>query len=422
MDRSAGCGGEICLEAEGVVSHPPHDRRHLLLSAMKWHPLLVAFVVGGCVLGARPGRAEYAFTLIADSESPVFSKFDLYPSINSEGTVVFHANLDSGGSGIFTGNGGPTTSIADSNGSIFSSLGTGPSINSLGTVAFQATLDAGGSGIFTNSGGVVTTVADTSNPTFVSFSSAPSINSSGTVAFGARLDGGRVGIFTFIGGTLNPIVQGRNPPVSVSYAWVNDANRVAFVGLVAPPGLQVLASDGDALMPIADTSGSFEGFSSAVGINSAGVVVFKANLDDGGEGIYTGIGGVPTTVIDTTNLAFSGFATLPSINSSGTVAFRGELAAGGAAVFISEDGTLTRVIGKGDSLDGGTIMGFAMSNTALNDAGQIAFQYSLSDGRSGVAVATPIPEPATVALLAIGALMSALRRQRKEASSSWSKN
>ena len=40
----------------------------------------------------------------------------------------------------------------------------------------------------------------------------------------------------------------------------------------------------------------------------------------------------------------------------------------------------------------------------INNSGQIAFNATLSDGTSGVFVATPVPEPSTVLLLAVGVL------------------
>jgi hypothetical protein len=49
----------------------------------------------------------------------------------------------------------------------------------------------------------------------------------------------------------------------------------------------------------------------------------------------------------------------------------------------------------------------------LNDRGEIAFAYRLSDGRIGIAIAT-VPEPSTLGLLAVAVLP--LRRYRARAS------
>ena len=42
-------------------------------------------------------------------------------------------------------------------------------------------------------------------------------------------------------------------------------------------------------------------------------------------------------------------------------------------------------------------------NIDMNDAGQIAFHYQLADGRQGIAVATPVPEPTAASLMLIAA-------------------
>ncbi|MBD2006028.1 MULTISPECIES: PEP-CTERM sorting domain-containing protein [Cyanophyceae] len=127
------------------------------------------------------------------------------PMINDQGTVAFKAdvyqsdNESAIASGIFTGNGTRddgeiiTNTIADSNGA-FNSF-SDPSINNLGTVAFSAVLDTGRSGVFTGNGTTTTTIAD-SRGAFNSFFSTPSINDFGTVAFLAGLDAGGSGIFT----------------------------------------------------------------------------------------------------------------------------------------------------------------------------------------------------------------------------------
>jgi hypothetical protein len=76
-----------------------------------------------------------------------------------------------------------------------------------------------------------------------------------------------------------------------------------------------------------------------------------------------------------------------------------------------------KVIASGDALFGSTVFALVMSNDlsltshSLNDAGQIAFRYVLANGRSGIALATPIPEPSAAALLLIGALFLTRTKQ-----------
>jgi hypothetical protein len=53
-----------------------------------------------------------------------------------------------------------------------------PDVNDSGTAAFRATLDAGGSGVFLGNGGPTTTVATTAGPYSI-FHISPDINNSG---------------------------------------------------------------------------------------------------------------------------------------------------------------------------------------------------------------------------------------------------
>ena len=66
------------------------------------------------------------------------------------------------------------------------------------------------------------------------------------------------------------------------------------------------------------------------------------------------------------------------------------------------DGTLTnKVIGAGDPLFGSIVMGAGVSPHSFNDAGQVAFFYQLANGTTGIAVATPVPEPSAFLLMAL---------------------
>ncbi len=43
----------------------------------------------------------------------VFNSFDIYASINSQGTVVFNGSLTAGGQGIFTNSGGSLAKVPE---------------------------------------------------------------------------------------------------------------------------------------------------------------------------------------------------------------------------------------------------------------------------------------------------------------------
>jgi hypothetical protein len=72
------------------------------------------------------------------------------------------------------------------------------------------------------------------------------------------------------------------------------------------------------------------------------------------------------------------------------VAFYAELDAGGQGIYIGADPIGDAVITTTDMLDGQTVVRTLMTKGSLNNAGQIAFQADLSDGTSGIYLATPI--------------------------------
>ena len=334
-------------------------------------------ILGLALIGAAAAPAwalPYTFTRIADTSGP-FS-FVGIPSLNAEGTVAFHAGLDTGGGkifdGLYAGRGGPITTIADTSGPISGFAGF-PSLNAGGVVAFFARLDAGGEGIFTGDGGSPTLIADTSGP-FSHFGDRPSLNAAVTVAFLAGLDTGALGIFTGNGG---------------------------------PPNL------------IAGTSGPFSGLGGVPSINAGGTVAFFAGLEVGGAGIFTSSGGPITPIADTSG-PLEGFSPVASINAGGTVAFLASLDAGGVSILTGAHPSADRVIRSGNVLDGSTVVGLTFFREGLSENGSLAFRAVLADGREGIYRADPVvqevPEPGTLALLVIGAAGFAAGRWRRRRS------
>ena len=94
----------------------------------------------------------YTFTKIADT-SGLFDSFGISPSINAGGTLAFHAGLDAGGFGIFTGAdpiGDKVIKTDDTlfGGTVIALLSFTQAINDVGQIAFSASLSDGTSGIF----------------------------------------------------------------------------------------------------------------------------------------------------------------------------------------------------------------------------------------------------------------------------------
>ena len=147
--------------------------------------------------------------------------------------------------------------------------------------------------------------------------------------------------------------------------------------------------------------------------NPDGSVVFRADLADGGQGIYRWQQGEIATLAETGE-QFAELGRFPCANASGTVAFAAversghsgiftpHFTVGGAFTFrgaliddlnrviafatpiggelgIYADGV--RLIGVGDDFEGSTVAEFALNPVSINGAGQFAARLRLSDDR-----------------------------------------
>lgn len=310
-------------------------------------------------------------TTIALGIGPIFSRGVGGASINSAGTVAFRGNLASG-EGVFTGSGGPVTAIALSTEPGFSNGFNNPVINDAGTVGFQVYDAAGSASILTRSGGSTTTIAAESGPIFNSVGGHLSMNATGTVAFLGGLENGQGGFFTGSGGPPTVVTLGLFSGQAIGVSAINDAGSVTFI---PNSGDAVYVRDGFGLRLVADTSGPFSGFGKFSSINNSGKVVFFANLDGGGSGIFTGPDPVADKVIRVGDILFGGPVSRVTMLPD----------------FIVED----------------------FGNTDINDAGQVAFHYETNSSLQGIAVATPtVPEPGVLLSGFIGVILLAARRAR----------
>jgi hypothetical protein len=394
------------------------------------HTALVSAL--GLVLALPVGNASaarYTFSNLYDSSGP-FSSFAV-PALNDSGTVAFSASLDAGGSGIFTGNGGPTTTIADTTGP-FEGFG-GFALNDSGAVAFHAFEDSGFppiGGIFTGTGGPPTPIYGTD---FAHFVVSLSFNNNGAVAL--LVEESEVDFFSRIvtgsGGPLTTLYEINDSSfVFGNFVPINDSGTVAFLAFLDPFGSVegIVTGSGGPTTTIADSSGPFSFFYSSEGnststydLNDNGRVAFLVGLDAGGAGIFTSSGGPITNIVDTSGpfLFFFSFgggqAPGFSLNNSGAVAFSAALDTGGFGIFTGPDALVDEVISVDEPLFGSTVAELLMGEGSLNDTGQIAFFYELADGRTGIARADPlaIPEPGTLALLDLGLLGLGVVRGRE---------
>lgn len=240
-------------------------------------------------------------------------------------------------------------------------------------------------------------------------------------------------------------------------AQLNDAGQVAYGGRVAGDGITsfdgegIYLSNGTAAGTIevartgqapASGPGTFRSFEGPF-LNNAGQTAFNvefsgSNVDLYNRGsIYRGDGAALTQIVragdaaPTSDGGFEGsFLILdePILNDLGQIAFLAEIDLqdignpfGQFGIFFHDDALgLLSVARAGDALDGSTINSLYLSNglrqpsgsVGLNNLGQVAYSYTLTDGRSGVAIwsSTPVPEPTSLALIGLTG-MTLLRRR-----------
>ncbi|MDF5714244.1 MAG: hypothetical protein PUP93_10195 [Rhizonema sp. NSF051] len=115
--------------------------------------------------------------------------------------------------------------------------------------------------------------------------------------------------------------------------------------------------------------------------NDQGNIVFFSSLTSRETGLFGIDNGVITKVNDLSGKA--------KINNLGLIAF--QPSPNGAGIFITSGADIKQVIAPGDSLLGSTVADIKFGG--LNDAGEIAFVASLTDGTKKIFRADPIRKP-----------------------------
>jgi hypothetical protein len=409
------------------------------------------------------------------------------PALNNAGQVAFAASL-SGTTGGFVDDGGvylgdetTITQIAregqtapDGNGAF--SRFFSPTLNSVGQVAVRGSLTGasggGSSGIFRGDGFSLAQIVRNGQSmpggsgTFNSVDDIFELNDSGQVSLYVQLTA--EGIFQGDGDALITIVRaGQSTPLGVDIDDIgnfegSNQGDVVFVGNpgpFSPSPRAIYRGNGGALATVVrdgqtspDGNGKFSDFTD-LELNALGHVAFRATLTETNAGPSDNVG---VYRFDGSDLAFvaregqaapdgngnftSTFSRL-AFNDAGQTAFLATLTgtSGGASddrgVYVHDAATgLVKVVRTGDAFLGSTISRFTFSgpdhrDDGFNEAGQIAYYFVLADGRSGVAIASPvlaansnqdgiadvaIPEPTSLLLFlaALYVLVAGFNRRR----------
>lgn len=365
---------------------------------MKLRCLLCACWLATVALPQIVAAQNYTFTNIADTTGP-YSSFVAGglggPRLNNSGVVSFTATLDAGGSGVYRSDGVVTTTIADNSGPL--QVFRYSDINDAGQVAYNAESFFLGRGNFRGDGLSTTTIIWEKELPFDSerFLDLPiTINNAGTVEFYAHGIEGNIGIDSiFVGNGGNISFISDPGDYRAGYAQINNLGTVAFLyQLFGSAGSGIGLGTGGTTTTVIDHTGPYSSFSPP-SLNDSNVVAVIAGHDSGGAYVLRIDGATVDVVAGPYNADIADVA----LNNAGDVAFRAELTPNMYAILTGPDPVADKVIGDGDALFGSTVT-LLKGNAGdpiidgPNDAGQIVFRYSLANGRSGIALATPIPE------------------------------
>jgi hypothetical protein len=284
----------------------------------------------------------------------------------------------------------------------------------------------------------------------------PAINESGQVAFRAALVGApATSLLRSDGSTITKLVDyGQASPrgdgivlTMPSFAFNNPGQAAFFTYDAVDPNDSntfrhgVFRADGNALYevaragdPVPGGNGTFNSFYTGLSadnvkpvLNDVGQIAFMSYVSGSAGGasddqalILSGSDGATLQLITREgqsavngngSVGFPAIS-LTSLNDLGQIAYRvmytntsGGASDDGAILFWTGDHTIT-VAREGQPLFSSQITG--LGGFQLNNAGQIAFKFSLADGRSGIAL-WAVPEPSSYCLLLVAVIFMPLR-------------
>lgn len=358
---------------------------------------------------------DYTYTKIADNAPGTTLAVGGFIGpylINSSGTVAFTARPADGNTSIYSGSGNGIVLVFEGSATFDTPrLNWATGFNDAGTVAFQA-----GGGVYTatTAGGTFFQVAaQTGGSTIL-----PAINNAGTVAYG-KLNSSiftRTGTGaeqTLVSDTELPRANALSAPLLVGLS-INNSGTVAFYAT----GVQTATGNCNcglftkgASGPATQASPFLENINIAPQINDNGAIAF-AGIYQSVKGVFVASGGQVGAVVDLGTQVVSLDTKNVSLNNKGEVVYYAKFGISPfvQGIFTGPDKVADKVIASGDPLFGSVVESIPNPQTPgryLNDKGQVAFAYRLTNGLTGVAVATPVSSGAPPPTLSAGGIVNA---------------
>ena len=392
----------------------------------------------------EPATAGFLFTKVIDlnSSSVPYNNIDFRPQINNNNQIAFQINAASGGinggiigaSQIYRWQAGASTLIT-STGSVIPGRGTinslsGVALSDSGSVAFRTSYNVGGGSVMlASTAGLQEVFSDSNTLNVVRVNAGDRVLSSlqsspgGTISVQSQTVGGSATTHASNdgSGTFSSYVTGGAPSPDI-----NDAGNVALRGILrstSQDGIYVV--NGSGTQSVANVSNGFAFFGNNVDINNDGNVAFLARTTTDPAGrlsVYTGTPGQSATLIASqanfTSIADNG----PAINDVGMVLFQATFN-GSEAIFSGGNPLTDRVVGVGDTLDGGIVKSIFFGRGMLNNDGNIVFYSLLDSNNDGVAdrtsvffgSVTAVPEPTALGFVVCAAAGILTRRRLRAA-------
>ncbi len=364
----------------------------------------VVVLAGLCAVPALFGT-DYTYTKITDdapgSTLGAYSSFLGPFLINSGGAVAFTASSSAVGEvGIYTGSASGINTVYVGGLTFGSPIVFGATgFNDSGTVVYLTEARA----VYTATAGGTPFMV--SAPTSTGHSGIfPGVNNAGTVAYGGDPSNttiltrtGTADAQTLVSATALPGSSALAAPTLTGLA-INNSGTVVFYASQVASGAScrcgIYTAGPGAPTPAAPLQ---EILSASVvpQISNNGAIAFLGTYQ-GVKGVFVASNGQIAAAVDLgTQVVSLGSSSNVSVNSKGEVAYWAKFGISPfvEGIFTGPDQVADKVIGTGDPLFGSVVSDIAESQVAgrfLNDNGQVAFSYKLSNGLSGIAVATPV--------------------------------
>lgn len=322
------------------------------------------------------GGPSLDWTLVAETGQR-FSSFAPYvPSVDEQGRVAFQAELRSGGSGVFVGDGDGVDDVVAP--PTVTRVTSHPDLDGRGATSFYGELAGGGPAVLLHRDGEVALIASQASGFVAVGPAGPTMNAAGAVAFRACRAPGRPGVFLWSGGVTSVLAETGDEWSGFEGLPVVGEDGAVVVRADRPDGVAGIYSFSSGLLRVvAETGERFGTLARFPTLGWDGSVAFAATLP-GGEGVVVVAGARGTTIVDETG-AYESFR---GVLRSGEAVVRLATPRGEAlGLFSGPDPVRDRVLAIGDPLLGSTVVDLAANPVSVSAAGHLVLRGTLADGR-----------------------------------------